>query len=119
MKTFFISFLNIVAVIPIFALIIVGPLAFIMSFDAPGSESDIGIWLFRITIFGVIPLAVIVLIVLSQKNRSILLALIAMLPTMYLAYDMYVKPRQSLTEFNDSVRGFECAGKAYLTREEV
>lgn len=108
MERFFITLLNVIAVIPVALIIITAPAVFIMTFDSPVSGNSTQMWLMRILIYIVIPLAVAGCIFLSQWRHSITWALIAASPMLYVSYGYFLKPDTFLVEYQTSSQDFIC-----------
>ncbi len=108
MKTVFITLLNVIAVVPIFLIIVSAPVVFIMTFDSPVTGNSTQMWIVRILMYGVIPLGVALCIFLSQWKHSIIWALIAASPMLYVSYNYFLKPDSFLMEYEKSQKDFAC-----------
>lgn len=117
MKRFFITILNIIAIIPVAIIVMTAPIVFIMTFDSPVSGDSTQMWIIRILMYVVIPFAVAGCIFLSQWKRSIVWALIAASPMLYVSYGYFLKTDTFLVEYQTSSQDFIC-DRGFLSLKE-
>lgn len=108
MKRFFITLLNIIAIIPVLLVIVTAPIVFIMTFDSPVNGNSVQMWMLRVLIYVIIPIAIAVCIFLSQWKNSIIWALIAMSPAFYLGYKYFLQPSTLLVQYAEGEKDFIC-----------
>lgn len=117
MKKKIITTINIISTIPI--LIYPGILAAgIMVFDAPGSGESILNWgAFFVSVL--YPIFIIVFIILSRKNNSLPLSLVALLPLLFLLFVLFIPIETAQKDnYNTMSRDFICNSNSFLSVEK-
>jgi len=117
MKKNIITAINLISFVPIllFPFIL---LAGSMAFDAPGSEKSILAFTVPLILIGY-PIFIIVFIVLSRKKNSLLLALVALIPMLFLIYTFLFSDGLAQKSNYDTLnKDFICNANSFLSVEK-
>lgn len=117
MKKAIITIINIISAIPILIYPLV--LAFSgMIFDPPGSLQSVLHWI-ELFVSVAYPIFIIACIILSRKKKSLLLALIALLPLLFLLYVfLFSAGLAQKDNYNTLNRDFICDSNSFLSVEK-